>query len=588
MEKVLNAWLNHLCSIISGVRCAVLLTGPPDQGPYDTILSWPDDEAANHALFAVARVALRNSKPVIKIRSSEAEETGEPLDALACPLFQDGRLIGAVAVELSGRSRALQQAAMQQIQAATQWLHAMMMLHGSMAKEQLLNLVELIATGLDHEEFKVAAAQVVNELARRFACDQVSLGFLIYNKIYVEAMSSTTGIRQQSNLTQAIRDAMMEAVDQCATLVFPADSGSMPLSTHFHSVLSKMLHGAAICTLPLTRNGQIIGALLLQRPADEPFEPDTVEQCQRIGLLLGPILEIRRSDERSLVSRVADSLQNCCVRLFGPGRMPLKVGVGLMTVLLAYMLITTAMFTVSSDSVLEAEVCQSIVAPIDGYIVSGNVRAGDRVQKGDVLAALDDRDLRAEQRKWQSQRSQIVREYRKALSELNRAELAILKARKAQAEANLRLVEQQLARTTLLAPFSGIVVKGDLSQSIGSPVERGDVLYEVATTDGYRVVMKVDDRDIGFISVGQHGVLRLTGIPDQTFPITVERLTPVSIFEKGRNYFRVEGRMERSSDLMRPGMEGIAKIEIGRKNLLFIYTRHLLEWLHLWIWKLMP
>ncbi len=588
MEKVLHAWLNHLCSILSGARCAVLLTGPPDQGPYDTVLSWPDEQAENHALFDVARVALRNSKPVIKIRSSEAEETGEPLDALACPLFQEGRLIGAVAVELSGRSRALQQAAMQQIHAATQWLHAMMMLHGSMAKEQLLNLVELIATGLDHEEFKVAAAQVVNELARRFSCDQVSLGFLKYNRMHIEAVSSTSRIQQQSNLTQAIRDAMMEAVDQGATLVFPAEPGSMPLSTHFHSVLSKMLQGAALCTLPLTRNGQIIGALLLQRQADEPFDSETVEQCQRIGLLLGPILEIRRSDERSLLTRVADSLQNCCVRLFGPGRVPLKVGVGVVAVLLTYLLFTTAMFTVSNDSVLEAEVCQSIVAPIDGYIAFGNVRAGDMVQKGDVLAGLDDRDLRAEQRKWQSQRIQIVREYRKALSEMNRAELSILKARRAQAEAHLRLVEQQLARTTLLAPFTGIVVKGDLSQSIGSPVERGDVLYEVATTDGYRVVIKVDDRDIGLISVGQHGVLKLAGIPDQTFPITVERLTPVSTFENGRNYFRVEGKMERSSDLMRPGMEGIAKIEIGQRSLMFIYTRHLLEWLRLWIWKLMP
>ena len=191
-----------------------------------------------------------------------------------------------------------------------------------------------------------------------------------------------------------------------------------------------------------------------------------MEQCEQIGLLLGPVLETRRRDERPLPSKILESLQNGCAKLFGPRHLPLKVGAALSLVLLIWLSLATAPFRISSDSVLEAEIRRSIVAPQEGYIAASHVRAGDLVQEGDLLVTLDDQELRLEQRKWQSQRAQLLKEYRKALAGLDRAEVAILNAKRAQAESQLRLVEQQLARTTLVAPFSGLIVKGDLSQDL--------------------------------------------------------------------------------------------------------------------------
>jgi multidrug efflux pump subunit AcrA (membrane-fusion protein) len=166
--------------------------------------------------------------------------------------------------------------------------------------------------------------------------------------------------------------------------------------------------------------------------------------------------------------------------------------------------------------------------------------------------------------------------------------VAILRAKRAQTLTQLRLVEQQLERINLVAPFSGLVVKGDLSQAIGSPVERGEVLYEIAPTDGYRVVIKVDDRDIGLIKLRQQGRLKLSGIPDRTMTITIDRITPVATSEHGRNYFRVEAVMDGHSDLFRPGMQGVAKIEIGRKKLIWIWARPLIDWLRLFVWNRLP
>jgi len=381
---------------------------------------------------------------------------------------------------------------------------------------------------------------------------------------------------------------MGESLDQGTTVVYPVESDNTMLVTRFHAQLAKEEQGAAICTLPLIKNRKAVGALLLERAADQPFTAETVAQCEQISLLLGPVLEARRRDERPLPLKILDSMQSWCAKLFGPRHLQLKVGLLLSVMLLVWLSQASATFSISSDSVLEAEICRTVVAPQEGYIAEVHVRAGDRVREGDLLATLDDQELRHELRKWRSQRTQLLKEYRKALAGSDRAEVAILNAKRAQTEAQLKLVELQLARAKLVAPFSGLVVKGDLNQALGSPVKRGEVLYEISPTNDYRVVLKVDDRDIGLVSPGQRGQLKLSGIPDRSVIITIDRLTPVSSSTGGRNYFRVEAVMDKHLDLMRPGMEGIAKIDFSQEKLLWIWTRRLVDWLSLFFWSRLP
>jgi len=107
----------------------------------------------------------------------------------------------------------------------------MIQLHGSTAKEQLVNLVDLVAAGLEHEQFRVAATEVANELAERFSCQRVSLGFLRYNRVRVEALSHSSRIDQHSNMVRAIRDAMSESLDQATTVVYPVESDDTVLVT---------------------------------------------------------------------------------------------------------------------------------------------------------------------------------------------------------------------------------------------------------------------------------------------------------------------------------------------------------------------
>jgi multidrug efflux pump subunit AcrA (membrane-fusion protein) len=158
-----------------------------------------------------------------------------------------------------------------------------------------------------------------------------------------------------------------------------------------------------------------------------------------------------------------------------------------------------------------------------------------------------------------------------------------------QADARLALIDQQLERMRVTAPFDGLVVSGDLSQALGAPVERGDVLFALAPLDGYRVRLKVDERDVGDVALGQTGTLALAADPDSRLPFAVTRLTPVSTAEEGVNFFVVEGTLDRSADaVLRPGMEGVGKIDIGERRLVWIWTRKAWTWAQMTLWSWWP
>jgi len=245
-------------------------------------------------------------------------------------------------------------------------------------------------------------------------------------------------------------------------------------------------------------------------------------------------------------------------------------------------------FRISSKAVLEGEVQRVAAAPFQGYVKTAPARAGDIVKAGQVLATLQDRDLQLERLKHLNEREQLAKEQRQALAERNAPKAEILNAQLRQVQAQLDLASEKLSRTQITAPFPGIVVSGDLSQQLGAPVEEGKVLFEVAPLDTYRIVLEVDEHDIGHVAVGQSGNLLLSALPADLLPFEVAKITPVSTAKDGRNFFRVEGRLLTKPSQLRPAMEGVGKIVVGRRLLAWIWTHDVLEWVRLKLWAWLP
>jgi multidrug efflux pump subunit AcrA (membrane-fusion protein) len=157
-----------------------------------------------------------------------------------------------------------------------------------------------------------------------------------------------------------------------------------------------------------------------------------------------------------------------------------------------------------------------------------------------------------------------------------------------QSRAQLEQAEDRVNRSQILAPFSGVVVSGDLRQKLGSPVEKGQLLFQLAPLDSFRAILQIDERDIAFISPGQSGQLVLAGVLDEAETFKVRTITPVASAAEGKNYFLVESEIDNSGKRLRPGMEGIGKISIDRRRLLWIWTRRLVDWAHITAWKWTP
>src|SRR5262249_28063155 len=139
------------------------------------------------------------------------------------------------------------------------------------------------------------------------------------------------------------------------------------------------------------------------------------------------------------------------------------------------------------------------------------------------------------------------------------ANLVVLDPQIRQIESQLALAEEKLARASIAAPFDGIIVSGDLSQLIGSPVEKGKTLFEIAPLDAYRLIIQVGERDVRYISPEQRGLVTFAGMPGDPLSLILSKITPVTVAEDGRNAFRVEARLTELGPSLRPGMEGVAK-----------------------------
>jgi len=378
---------------------------------------------------------------------------------------------------------------------------------------------------------------------------------------------------------------MEEAVWQSVTLVYPLPEGAQPRVDRAHADLAQRHGSGWIATIPLVKAGGPCGAITLERSRSEAMERAELALCENIAALLGPFLEVKRTVDRPWPTKLVSALGEAVAPLFGAGHVGLKVGFGAAFALLLGAALLPADYRVSAPARLEGEVQRVLAAPADGYLKHAHVRPGDRVKAGQLVAELADEDLKLEERKAESEVSQLENSYGTALAKQDRAEVAILGPKLEETRAQLALVQAKLQRTQVQAPFDGIVITGDLTQSLGAPVKKGEALMTVAPEHDFRVILEVDERDIADVKLGKSGSLALSALPGDTFPLEVTRITPVATAGQGRNYFQVEAKLNAKPEQLRPGLLGVGKVEAGSRSLLWIWTHRVSDWMCLAFWS---
>ncbi len=430
-----------------------------------------------------------------------------------------------------------------------------------------------------------AATALAIELAQALGCTRVAIGLLDCRALDVVATSQGRELDARLNAAASLAAAMHESLDQSRTLVFPhAGDGTAPVLLS-HQMLAG---GSASCvlTVPLKGSEDVIGAITLERPA--PFTAEDVALCEDAASFAGPVLELKAQAALPWWRRV---MRNSREWFAAQGNNSRRVAIGVAAALILVILFLPLPYRVSAPARLEGSVQRAIVAAADGFLQQANVRAGDTVKEGQVLAELASEDLQLEKRRRESELAQHENAYRAAQARNDRAQMVVSQSKAGEAQAMLSLAESQIARARIQAPFDGVVIKGDLSQTLGAPVQRGEVLLTLAPNNSFRLIVEVDESDIAAVQPGRRGELALAAVPERALQFTVKRIVPVAASAEARNYFEVEAALDdkeltNQTATLRPGLSGVARIDAGTRTAWWQVTHRVFNWLRLSAWSI--
>jgi multidrug efflux pump subunit AcrA (membrane-fusion protein) len=589
-EEFCTSWLAIQSQAIGAVSDGVVVLQKPGTATLVPVAFLPDPPADRTRLVNVTERAAKEGQGVL-LRL----ETGATPDGVRCqlahPVQLDGELRGVIGLELEPRPEVQVRSAMRELQWGSGWLEVLLRRHADpqeAARARLKLALDLVSALLEHEGLADGGAALVTELATRLGCDRATLGVLEHGRVRIRAVSHSGQFDRRANLLTLAADAMEEAIDQQAAVVYPPVAEGGTLVSRAHELLARETQAGAAASFPLEAGGRTVGALCLERAAGHPLDAPSLELAAAVAAVCGPIVALKLDAERSLAAHGAHVATREWRKIVGPRHAAYKLIAAATAIAMLFFAFANGTYRVSADAAVEGEVVRAISAPIQGFIKEAPRRAGDSVKRGEVIGRFDDRELKLERVRLTSQQGQYNKQYREAMAKHDRPQAAIALAQLDQVGAQIQLVDDQLARIEMTAPYDGVIVSGDLSQKLGAPVERGQVLFEIAPLDSYRIALQVEEHEFADISPGQQGSLAVNSIPLERFDFTVTKVTAVNAVKDGRNRFRVEARLDVPPGRLRPGMEGVGKIEVDERKYVWIWTHSLVDRMRLWLWASLP
>jgi multidrug efflux pump subunit AcrA (membrane-fusion protein) len=581
-QEEVGAWtLAHSQVLPGSLLTTVFLTG--SQGS-QMIACHPVGEIVPPWLAGVASRAVAQREPVGISRYSVGNRA---VQAISHPLYQQSMLVGAVVLLRDGTLPFTREDA-DALHESTTKFPALMYISPEAAKESrnpdrmVLDLVRKMCSSKDARD----AAEVLSiGLAGQLECERVSIGIRHGLKTRLMVSSDAAHVFSSAGASAELQLAMDESIDQACTLVHPAESARELCVLAAHVQLADKMRSAGVCTVPLAWQGEIIGAIVAERRRAGAFSADEVAVIEQLAAASAAWLRMQRNVEMPWRKRAMQSLAEGFGKA-GQGRFRLA---GLaVAIALAVLFALPVDREIAAPVKLEGAIQRVITAPGDSYLEKVHVRPGDMVKAGQVLVEFASEDLRVERQRLVAEMGGREAASAEAMAKQELGALAVQASKIKESQAQLELLDQRLARMRITAPFDAVVIQGDLSNALGAPTRKGDVLMTLAPAHNFRAIVEIDESEIGEVRKGQEGAMVLTAMPYSTLPLRVKDVIPLAVVGQGRSYFEAEVEllpMRIRTDDLRPGMRGIARLSGEPRARGLVWWEHASVWLRLTWWR---
>jgi len=450
---------------------------------------------------------------------------------------------------------------------------------------RLAQVLEL-ASKLQHKaHFSEAALESCNFLSATMN-SQVAIGWLEQDQVVLAALNHqpqlVTGSTFSSQLEQVMTESFAFEEEICLHRQ-DSDNEKAEYPEHQKFLQQKPL-SATVLSMPVQLKDNTVGVIFLERDSTA-FQESELWLLRLFAEHISYPLNSLYLNTGTLRDRWKRVKSIVAGKIRGKKTSRDLVIFGSAILMLLAVLLFPLKYRVDANFILQTDSLKVVTAPFDGYLALSNLRSGDEVSEGQIVAELDIRELLLEQAEALADLQRLQRESKKARASSALADMQIALAQVEQAQSHLQKIRYRIEGSQIKSPFNSILVEGDLAQLSGSPIRQGEVLLKLASLSDFYLELEANERVIQDLSIGMTADIRFVTRPDDIFQVTLEKIIPVARHKEGANSFRIRASFNDSvPDWWRPGMSGLAKVDAGERSIFWLLFHNLIDSFYMKFW----
>ncbi len=224
-------------------------------------------------------------------------------------------------------------------------------------------------------------------------------------------------------------------------------------------------------------------------------------------------------------------------------------------------------------------------AEVEGVVGQVNVREGESVKKGTVLASLEDWEFQSALAAAKAKYETAVAQMDGALARNDGTEAGIQRAQADYWQSEVARSQQRLNATRLRSPIDGVVATPQIENLVGRKLKFGDTFADIVDNSRALVDVRVDEGDIALVRSGERASIKLDGFPTRTFHGEVAVVSPQAQLQGDERVFYARVSVPNPDGGLLAGMQGRGKISTGWRPAGVVAFRRTAMWLWFKLWN---